>query len=126
MFNINFFTVAFGRYSLFLLPYISAALYMNKNSFAEILMDNPEYVKPRYRQFLNKYFKDRWRVSKIPAQFSKWNDLKRMKSIRWVAKPTVTAKYTYIGDIDILITDKELHKGHVRHSKLIKNPTLIS
>lgn len=119
---INFFTVAFDRYKMFAIPYITAALSMNDKSFVELIVDNPRYFKQPQINFLNKYFRGRWLIREIPNQFKNWGDSKRRKSIRWVAQPQVKARYTYIGDVDIIITDKNLHERHVKHMSLIGKP----
>jgi hypothetical protein len=119
---LNFYTFAFGRYKLFILPYITSALHNNKNAIAEVLVDNINFLNKKQRQFLHKYFPNRVFIRGIPKQFKNWKHGKRLKSIRWLTIPQQKAKYTYIGDVDILIFDSNLHVGHVNHCTKIKKP----
>jgi len=120
---LNFFTTVFGRHRMFVLPYITSALLSNEKAIAEIIVDNPTMIRKVHRDFLNKYFEGRWCIRGIPKQFkNKWNHTKKMKSIRWLTIPTYRTAYTYIGDIDIIILDKDIHTGHIAHAQKMKKP----
>lgn len=120
--TLNFFTLAFGRYKMFALPYITAALHFNRGAFVEIITDNPQFLKKKHRKFIQKYYSNRCLIRGIPEQFSKWGHHKLLKSIRWFTIPKIKTKYTYIGDIDIIILDSNLHIGHVKHANEINKP----
>lgn len=119
---LNFFTTAFGRYKLFVLPYISAALYNNPRSFAEVLVDDTGFLRNKHINFLNKHFEGRWKIRNFPNKFSKWKNDKFKKSIRWLAHPSVKTDYVYTGDIDIVILRKNIHEGHLKHIEKINKP----
>lgn len=119
---LNFFTVAFGRYKLFVVPYIAAALYNNPNAIAEVLVDDISFLTRPQRNFLNKYYKNRWSIRTFPERLQKWKNGKWKKSIRWLSIPETKTKYVYTGDIDIVILDKNIHEAHIKHSLKIQKP----
>lgn len=119
---LNFFTTAFGRYNLFVLPYIASALYNNPQAIAEILVEDPGFLKDKHVAFLNTYFKGRWTIRPFPKKFSNWKNAKWKKSIRWLASPSIKTKYVYTGDIDIVILSKNIHEGHLVHAAKIDKP----
>lgn len=120
---INFFTVATGRYKIFILPYIISSLYHNNNSTIELLVDDINFISKNVKGFLNDAFKDRWIVKPIPNIFSTWlSKTKKVKSIRWLYFPNQYADYTYIGDIDILMLDRNIVDMHKKHAEYINKP----
>jgi len=123
MFNLNFYTIATGRYNIFVLPYIITSLWFNKNSFAEILVDKSFKLSNDSAVFLNNYFKDRWLIRAVPNKFSSWlHSGKKIKSIRWLTKPSVASKYVYIGDIDLITLEGNVAKKHAAHATFIERP----
>jgi len=123
MTDLNFYTVATGKYNIFIVPYIMTALWSNPNSTVEILTNNIKFVTPNLKSFLNEYFKERWLIKKIPKQFASWfNHSKKIKSIRWLTQPEIAAKYTYIGDIDLPTLEDGVLRKHAGHAAFINRP----
>lgn len=120
-YNLNFYTVAFGPHLIFVLPYIVSALYHNNTAIAETVVGNTEILTKRAKEYLNYYFKGRWLVRQLSNRFESWR-LPQKKSIRWITVPRIKTLYTYIGDIDILVLDKEIYKVHVEHANEIGLP----
>jgi hypothetical protein len=120
--QLNFFTIAFDRYKLFALPYITAALFFNKDAVVELITDNVNYFDKRKRNFLNKYFRNRVRIRAIPKKFDKWRHKKQLKSIRWLEQPEIKTPYVYTGDIDIITLVSNIHLIHLDHAKKINKP----
>jgi hypothetical protein len=119
---LNFLTVATGRYRSFVFPYIISALWHNKTATAEILVNDLKFLRKEHKAFLNRYFDDRWAVRLIAPGVRGWKTGKHNKSIRWLSIPRIEAEYTYIGDIDILILESNIEKGHALHAEFLKKP----
>ena len=122
MFELNVFTIATGKYKRFVLPYITSVLWHNKNAFTEIWVDDPLMFTSKQRNFLNRYFPNRWDISKISTKFKNFKGSKAIKSIRFLARPFFKAKYTYIGDVDFIILDSRIAKVHAKHANFINKP----
>jgi len=120
--QLNFFTLAFERYKLFALPYITAALFFNKKAVAEIITENTRYFTKPKMDFLRKHFPDRFLIRKIPKKFAKWKNGKFLKSIRWLEIPELKTPYVYTGDVDIIILESNIHIPHIEHAKKIGKP----
>lgn len=121
MANLNFYTIATSKYSIFILPYIMSALWSNPDSTVEILTDNVGVVTPNVKAFLDDYFKGKWLIKKVPKKFNSWFTRgKKIKSIRWITQPEIKSDYTYIGDIDIPTLESGIARMHSKHASFIK------
>jgi hypothetical protein len=121
--DINFYTFATGRYKHFAIPYLVSSLLNNKDSFVELVVDDKNFFGQKVLDFVYANFRDRYSIKKIPKNFYPWlSQGKYIKSVRWVTIPNIEAKYTYIGDVDILMLDKNISSGHARHAESIGRP----
>jgi len=109
--KVNFFSISDNeKYNMFVLPFIVSTLYTVKNSFCEILIkDHKRYIDNNKDaiNILDKYFKNRYLIRETPN----YNNLNGVVS-RFLDIPNVKLKYTYIVDIDILVTDKNIVQTH--------------
>ena len=107
--KICFFTVATGRWKMFILPYIFSVLYFNKDAFVEVLTRFEdvftEGIVPLAEMF-NYNFKIRELPAIDPAR--KLPDA----ALRFVLEPQIKCEYTYIGDVDILVLQSGISKYH--------------
>lgn len=100
--KICFFTVATGRWKIFILPYIFSCLYYNKDAFVEILTRDND-VNQEALKTLRQIFGDSFSVRELP-----WIDPDRFMpdaALRFILEPQTKLEYTYIGDVDIFILD---------------------
>lgn len=112
--NLLFYTCASGKYSEFILPYITAALLSNPDSGAEILTDSNHIIIEGNR-LLREVFPGRAFIREVPSRLWHWTqEVHLASSIRFVTQPIRMAQFTYIGDIDILITEP-IAEGHQVH-----------
>jgi hypothetical protein len=119
MFTTNFVCIATKSYTKFILPYAVSALITNKNSCVEIVVDNVKQFTPKVYQLLDYYFKGRYMISSIvPDLLHNFTG----PTIRWLYVPKMKAKYTYIGDVDIVCIDKDIFIGHEKHMQYINKP----
>lgn len=130
--EINFFTVATGKYKIFVLPYIVSVLSDNTISFVEIVTDDLSYFEPMVFNTLDKHFKDRYLIREIDKELVPWlyepqisgNIRYLPATIRFLGIPNKKCKYTYIGDIDILVLDdiETIIREHVNYANLLEKP----
>ena len=120
--QLNFFMLVFDRYKLFALPYITAALHHNEHAVIEMITDNPRYFNKPKMDFLNRHFPGRVTIRPIPGKFGGWKNKKLLKSVRWLDIPKTQTPYVYIGDVDILILDRNIHLQHLNHANKINKP----
>jgi hypothetical protein len=125
--KINFFTVATGKYKDFIVPYVTSVLHHNRDAFVEILVDNIAVLAQDIAS-LNKLFGGEYKIIQIGADDiarvsrsgTKWSSM--AASLRFVTMPTVKLEYTYIGDIDILVLQKDIWPLHANYMKLTGVP----
>tara|TARA_Y100000741_G_C18188915_1_gene532664 strand:- start:212 stop:1048 length:837 start_codon:yes stop_codon:yes gene_type:complete len=121
MYEVNFIANAIDKvnsfkYQKFLIPYTFFALMNNKNSHVEIVVEDVEKFKAKYKNELEELNK----IEKIKNNYLiRQMKFKRNKNIpnvyRFYEVPTVKAKYTYIGDVDIMILEDILDKHFLKH-----------
>ena len=121
MYEVNFIANAIDKvnsfkYQKFLIPYAFFALMNNKNSHVEIVVEDVEKFKAKYKNELEELNK----IEKIKNNYLiRQMKFKRNKNIpnvyRFYEVPTVKAKYTYIGDVDIMILEDILDKHFLKH-----------
>ena len=112
--SLLFYTAANTKYEFFTPLYLYFALKHNKDSFAEILLENAEaYQKDNSEmlRLLHHYFPNRFKLT--TANFK---DI-LPGSVRFINEPRffVDCDYVYIGDIDILILDTDVEQQHVQN-----------
>lgn len=117
-----FFTVATGRYEIFALPYAASVLHHNRNAALEILVDSEADFLERYGggmvKLLRTYGNGRFLARAVP------DHLRHIKGnkLRFLAEPQVRLPYVYIGDVDILILDKNVTRWHLTAMSKSKLP----
>jgi len=106
-YNLLFFTVATGRYKIYITPYIFCALYNNPNARAEIMTDNSIDYKQKSLALpiLEKQFPERFLIREIPKGIEP-------HTARFVCEPITKLEYTYINDVDIMILESNLVETH--------------
>jgi len=113
--DLNFFINCDGKYNLFILPYIFFALTQEPNSVIEVVTDRPDDIKKmKGLDILKEIFDTEFLIRNkkncnIPSQKS-----------RFLEEPELKTNYTYIGDVDILLTEsiKEFHIMKMERRKL--------
>lgn len=112
--NLLFFTVANKDYYKFVPVYIFFALINNKNSCIEVCVESRSDFYHEHgsaMDWLEEYF-----PSKIRVRESSWFGKIRPNSIRFVETPiTREFDYVYIGDVDIIIFDKDIVDIHLKN-----------
>ena len=122
LFELNFFTTAISKYSVFTFPYIISCLLHNKNSCVELLVDHHSALTKQQREFLCTEFRGRWVVHGFSNKMSTWSSTAKLASIRWLSIPTIRAQFTYIGDVDILILENNIADIHNKHASFLNLP----
>jgi len=130
--SILFYTIASGGYSKYVLPFVCAAIALQKNAWCEVLT-NAEDVE-RLNKQLPEMAKGHVLIREIPPQYLGWRIIpveKRVDgygsrhpsgSIRWLEAPTFVADYIYTCDCDILLTDPNLLDFHLHRMAVIGLP----
>jgi hypothetical protein len=115
--SIVFFTAVLDnrhKYQEYIVPFIASALFHNRNSSVEILLENHDAYSEKHEASLNileSHFAQRFLLREIPDHLR--NILPN--SIRFLTKPQLKADLTYIGDIDILILDSNIADWHMNY-----------
>lgn len=113
-YTINFFSFAHGDvYKSFLPLYAFSAVQSNNNSVVEMVVDN------RTSFVLNQKHRSElvWFIQEFPGSLCVRNLLEKTRkrtgysnTWRYLELPSVAAEYTYIGDVDIFLTESVLDK----------------
>jgi hypothetical protein len=109
--DVTFFTYADEKYYPFVLPYVYSIL-INTNAKIEIALENEN-------SFFNKYGKKIsnicYKMDPLVKRFALYFSAKHNKVIpntkRFVYEPCEQTKYTYITDVDMIITSKMFEKA---------------
>ena len=108
-----FYTYADKKYDFFAVPYVYFALKKNPDAFVEVALEDYDDFFQRNCpsvELLHEIFGDRFllRQSRIAAEL---NDHPNV--IRFVEAPVSTARYVYIGDIDLIVMQDvlQIHEG---------------
>ena len=115
----TFFTSANRRYEMFVLPYIIGALTHNPDARVEICLENThEFLADNsngIRILLQHFGETRILLRDIVTAIGV-----SPNSVRFLETPEVITKYTYIGDIDILILEavSQRHIDRMAHEHL--------
>lgn len=115
--TLTIYTTATPPYEHFVGLYAFAALYHVEDSVVEIGLDDPGRFASENEglcQTLSEIFPERFKLSHVPARFSPGTD-------RFVTVPTLRNEHVYIGDIDIIILERqllEIHLGHMEKTGL--------
>ena len=112
--DILFFTFADWKYHVFAALYPVFALTTNDNSCVEICLSEFDLFMENYRNiidFYNQVYPGRvfYRSVKVSDIFP--------NSVRFLLKPEMTAKYVYIGDVDILLLERNIEDYHIEFMK---------
>jgi len=122
------------RYQNFIIPYTFFALMNNKNSHVEMVVEDVEKFKIKYKnelEELNKIerIKNNYLIRKM--KFKRNNNIPNV--YRFYEVPTVKSKYTYIGDIDIMIMEDILPEyflkfwpGKLPYNNMVRKPNKIN
>ena len=131
MMPIVFFTIAKSAHSQYIAPFVTACLTTFPEAMCEVMTDAD--AGEIYAQ-IDLPLHKRTMIRRIPQRYDGWRKVpeeKRIKnyasrhpsgSIRWLEQPFMLAQYTYICDVDILITDPDLIDFHVKQMKDWKLP----
>jgi hypothetical protein len=106
----TYFTACNTPYWPFVLPYAVSALHHDAKAVVEICVENPDRFQTVYAagiDVIERHFPDRFLL-----RGAKFKDI-LPNSVRFVETPTLVSDYTYIGDIDILILDRNVTAAHV-------------
>ena len=108
MYDINFIAYAYdkkqdGKYESFLIPFTFFALTHNTNSHVEIIVNNKEKFKNKYKIELDSLRKihDNFLIREPQHEIN--NHIPN--TYRFFEIPTVDSEYTYISDIDIMFLE---------------------
>jgi hypothetical protein len=108
----TFFTSCNEGYEAFVLPYIASVLHHNDDTAVEICVQQPEQFTEENKAALAiiaQRFPDRVLIR--GGQFSGV----LAHSVRFLEEPKIRADYSYIGDIDVLVLDRNITDVHQRH-----------
>ena len=117
--NLLVYTYANQKYYDFAILYPIWVLATNKDAVVEIAIENLQTFSDKYRhliQYYNDTFPEHIKFTQISPDFA---DLPG-GTVRFVARPTVKAKYVYIGDVDIIVLHDicNLHIPNIEHNGL--------
>lgn len=127
-FELNFLSVGVSAgYENWLLPYAFFALASNRNSSAEIVVQNASSFRRKFSLLLDTAclaFPNRILVRNLSsATLNKAEGLHASNDVfRFLEVPVVSSIYTYIGDVDILTLDENIVEQHVQHMGKIGLP----
>lgn len=119
--SLLFFTYADARYDFFAVPYAFFALTHNPHSYVEIVLEDYDGFVKKHNQSIEKLESKfpgrtifRGRTPGIPKKTIP-------NTVRFLEEPKTSAKYVYIGDIDILIFE-DVAKIHIEKITQLKLP----
>ena len=132
MYTINFLAVAVGKvYEDMLPPYIFFSLLANKKSFVEVVVEDKDRFSDTYRAELDaiqSIVGERFLIRNLARPLTQ-----HMKNTyRFFEVPTVKAKYTFIGDVDIMILESILtpyldnwptHRPRMPYNNIVRTNT---
>ena len=101
----------------FIIPFIFFSLFSSENAKCEIVVNRKEYIKEN-QEALNELVKVMGYRFKIREE--KLNQ--KADVSRFLLQPTTKCDYTYISDIDILITENSIEKYYNKIFSTIKLP----
>jgi hypothetical protein len=127
--NLNFFTVAVkgsGKredFTIWVLPYITSVCITYPNATVEVVVDDLKLFKEEYKSGIKKlrsFFGGRFLLRQLPERYkARFNSHNKYiggcnpRSLRWTLRPETNAKYTYVGDIDILMLEDNMFDYHL-------------
>lgn len=114
--SVLFFTAANQPYEHFTPLYIFFTLYHNHNGWVEICLEDSDRFIEENRdciKFLNEIFPNRFHLRSTNNFMNVFAN-----SVRFIETPAkYKCDYVYIGDIDILILEKDIGEQHIKHIK---------
>lgn len=122
--NINFFTSALGKHNIYAFPYIVSSLITNDDAVCEIIVESTNVLSSTQKDFLTCVFKNNWLIHTPDSPMDKWNrtNIAKLASVRWISIPKIKCPYTYTGDVDILLLDKDIYHEHLEHARFLELP----
>lgn len=114
--NINFFSTSDNeRYNMFIVPHILSVLYHIENSYVEIVVKDGVKFKKENADVLSilyEEFSGRFLIRQMSNEYDGIKYPHIGQIVRFLDKPYVKCDYTYIGDIDIIVLDKDVTSTH--------------
>lgn len=127
--ELTFLAVATGPYKRFAPLYAATALWHVPNSAVELVVDDIDAfyeVHGGAIRYLRKQLSERIHVRQYHSIFTGWEKAHlhglQPNTIRWLEAPSLTSKYTYIGDVDILVCETDIVRPHVHHMAVLGLP----
>lgn len=99
----TFFTAADTRYEMFVLPYIVSALFHNSDARVEVCLQDVSGFRSSNERALD-ILREHLGEDRILLRGARWAGIPP-NSVRFLETPREITKFTYIGDIDILILE---------------------
>lgn len=122
--NLLFFTCCNKRYEHFVGLYAFSALYHNQDARIEIGLESKSSFEDKYKEELD-FIKYNFGEDSLHLREVEWFDADKRKilpnSVRFINTPERKSEFVYIGDIDILILDKNIsniHKNRMQKTDL--------
>ncbi|WP_424140845.1 hypothetical protein [Roseomonas chloroacetimidivorans] len=114
--TVLFLTYANYRYESFAISYILSVLSHVDNSVVEIFVDDVPAFTKRFKLALDAMSElfggERFRISRVDHALLKGKTLPN--SIRFLVTPTSSAEFVYIGDVDIIVLERDILARHLR------------
>jgi hypothetical protein len=110
----TFFTACDRAYEPFVAPYAASVLLHNDDALVEICVEDPRQfllTQENAVATLNRHFPDRFHI-----RSGNFTGI-RPGSVRFLETPRRMSEYTYIGDVDILVLDRDITAMHLNRMK---------
>jgi hypothetical protein len=110
----TFFTACNRAYEPFIAPYAASILLHNDDALVEICVEDPERFSQTQVAAVSailRHFPDRFYI-----RSGSFADI-RPGSVRFLETPRHMSEYTYIGDVDILVLDRDITAMHRNRMK---------
>jgi hypothetical protein len=98
-----------GGWYDFVVPYIFYAQVTNPDSMVEVMVDDLEVLEKEYSReldFLSRNFKDKYLIRSIEKPIDDNHFRLIRNALRFLEEPKIKREYTYIGDIDVMVTEE--------------------
>lgn len=122
--NVLVYTCADKAYEDFAPIYIAAMLEHSKDVVCEVGVEDVDSFRSSYSISLGmleeKFGADRFLISEVPM-FKDGSDIVP-NTVRFLTKPSLSARYIYIGDIDIFCLDRDFYTQHLSFMSKMRLP----
>lgn len=123
MSSINFLIAAYGKaYEEFSLLHLFGCLVLNKNSSAEVLVNDVEKYRKDYKtqlEFLENYGEILVRQT---TYHSVLNNVYDYNAVRYLTSPILRKDLTFFSDVDILLLDTDIANQRKKHIEVLNLP----